>query len=85
MTTAATPQDSPNTTLESGTTFKNWSQQNLDGIALKEQVLKVKVERTEIDYNISCNILSELQYTIPTQTAINLDRSKDSRRTLANN
>ncbi|XP_037914604.1 voltage-dependent T-type calcium channel subunit alpha-1G isoform X4 [Hermetia illucens] len=40
MTTAATPQDSPNTTLESGTTFKNWSQQNLDGIALKEQVLK---------------------------------------------
>lgn len=29
-TTAATPQDSPNTTLETGTTFKNWDQTEPD-------------------------------------------------------
>lgn len=29
-TTAATPQDSPNTTLESGSTFRNWGQPDSD-------------------------------------------------------
>ncbi|XP_055388606.1 uncharacterized protein LOC129617143 isoform X3 [Condylostylus longicornis] len=32
MTTAATPQDSPSTTLESGASFKNWSQQELQAM-----------------------------------------------------
>lgn len=31
-TTAATPQDSPNTTLESGASFKHWEQMNFECI-----------------------------------------------------
>ncbi|XP_055913400.1 uncharacterized protein LOC129947020 isoform X4 [Eupeodes corollae] len=41
MTTAATPQDSPNTTLESGSTFKNWNQQEFEAATARlESVLK---------------------------------------------
>lgn len=34
-TTAATPQDSPNTTMETGTSFRNWGQPEDDKVEVR--------------------------------------------------
>lgn len=47
-TTAATPQDSPNTTLEAGTSFKHWDSLDLQAL---EQVKFIKTKEIQLSIN----------------------------------